>query len=261
MRPAIRLLAQVSKPGPQFLEPGAPTGLTGLFTHSSPRSTLLYLYSSTLEKLKQFPEHSVYRQSTEALTRHRLQIIEQTKPAGLEEWQARVKALVDEHPRAFRQLPASQAGASVSTPASSKAATGGTDQAFNIIFKQHGIEGMKTKEWGDEYVARGQSQGAQARRMEDFNFPRSSSEPHVLEAIKQEVEKDQEAARIVIPRIEPEPALTADQIGEVENQLQAGLIEEVISVAEAENELVNVMMECKAYVFPAYAPFLSHPFA
>ncbi|KAG9622147.1 hypothetical protein KCU64_g20939, partial [Aureobasidium melanogenum] len=66
MRASSRLLAQASR----FLTPGAPTGLTGVLTHAAPRSTLLYLYNSTLDKLKQFPEHSVYRQSTEALTKH-----------------------------------------------------------------------------------------------------------------------------------------------------------------------------------------------
>jgi NADH dehydrogenase (ubiquinone) 1 alpha subcomplex subunit 5 len=83
MRPALRLLAAVK---PRLIEPGAPTGLTGLLTHPSPRSTLLYLYSSTLDKLKQVPETSVYRQSTEALTKKRLSIIEAVKPPGYDQW-------------------------------------------------------------------------------------------------------------------------------------------------------------------------------
>ncbi|KAI7524568.1 hypothetical protein KC343_g21369, partial [Hortaea werneckii] len=105
MRPALRLLAVASKPASKFLEPGAPTGITGLFTHSAPRSTLLYLYSSTLEKLQTLPESSVYRQSAEALTRHRMSIIERVKPAGLAEWQTRVAQTVDAHPEAFRKIP------------------------------------------------------------------------------------------------------------------------------------------------------------
>lgn len=85
----MRLLASV-KPE-RFLEAGNPTGLTGLFTHSSPRPTLLYLYSATLEKLKAIPEHSVYRQSTEALTKYRYNIVDSFKPPGYDEWRKRAE--------------------------------------------------------------------------------------------------------------------------------------------------------------------------
>lgn len=96
MRAAARLFASV-KPG-QFLEAGAPTGLTGLVTHPSPRSSLLYHYTSTLDKLKQIPESSVYRQSTEALTKHRLSIVEQSKPAGWDQWQEKIQMQVGDDP-------------------------------------------------------------------------------------------------------------------------------------------------------------------
>uniref|UniRef100_A0A093XS61 NADH-ubiquinone oxidoreductase 29.9 kDa subunit, mitochondrial n=1 Tax=Talaromyces marneffei PM1 TaxID=1077442 RepID=A0A093XS61_TALMA len=99
MRPALRLLANV-KPA-RYLEPFAPTGLTGLVTHPSPRPTLIFLYTQTLEKLKQFPESSAYRQSVEALTRHRLQIVESAKPPGFDEWLQRVKKVVAENPERF----------------------------------------------------------------------------------------------------------------------------------------------------------------
>ena len=98
MRVALRLLAEVK---PKFLEPGAPTGITGLLTHSSPRSTLIYVYSQTLDRLKQIPEHSVYRQSTEALTKHRLKIINDIKPAGWDEWAQRAEEKIKQHPDAF----------------------------------------------------------------------------------------------------------------------------------------------------------------
>ena len=100
MKATIRLLAAV-KPG-RYLEAGNPTGLTGLFNHPAPRSTLLYLYGSTLDKLKAFPEHSVYRQSTEALTNHRRAIIESIKPEGYEEWSKRAAEKLEQHPEAFR---------------------------------------------------------------------------------------------------------------------------------------------------------------
>lgn len=98
MRAAIRLLADVK---PKYLEAGAPTGITGLLTHPSPRSTLLSVYSQTLDRLKQFPKHSVYRQSTEALTRHRLNIIGSIKPAGWDEWAERANEKIKQHPKAF----------------------------------------------------------------------------------------------------------------------------------------------------------------
>lgn len=100
MRATLRLFAAV-KPG-RYLEPGNPTGLTGLFNHPAPRSTLLYLYGSTLDKLKAFPEHSVYRQSTEALTKRRMQIIESIKPEGHEEWAKKAAEKVEKYPKAFQ---------------------------------------------------------------------------------------------------------------------------------------------------------------
>lgn len=101
MRAALRLHAAV-KPG-RYLETGTPTGLTGLFTHPSPRSHLLLVYGSTLERLKGLPESSVYRQSTEALTKHRMNIIEQIKPAGYEEWEKRARDTIEKHPDMFTQ--------------------------------------------------------------------------------------------------------------------------------------------------------------
>lgn len=99
MRSTVRLLANV-KPG-RFLEAGTPTGLTGLFTHEAPRSTLIYIYTSTLEKLKALPETSVYRQSAESLTKHRLKIVESVKPPGWEEWAEKAKAKIASNPEVF----------------------------------------------------------------------------------------------------------------------------------------------------------------
>lgn len=102
MRTATRLLASV-KSG-RFLEPGNPTGLTGLITHPTPRSTLIAIYGATLDKLKQIPEHSVYRQSVEAITRHRLNAIESVKPKGYDEWVQRAEEKVRNNPDAFRSF-------------------------------------------------------------------------------------------------------------------------------------------------------------
>ena len=101
MRSTLRLLANVK---PRYLEPFAPTGLTGLFTHPSPRPTLIYLYSTTLQKLQAFPESSAYRQSVEALSRNRLQIIESQKPAGFDAWLERVRKTVGAEPERFAKV-------------------------------------------------------------------------------------------------------------------------------------------------------------
>lgn len=56
---------------------GYPTGLTGLYQHPNPRPALISLYNHTLKVLNQkFPQQSVYRQSVEALTRNRLNVVE-----------------------------------------------------------------------------------------------------------------------------------------------------------------------------------------
>ena len=99
MRTASRLLANV-KPA-RFLEAGNPTGLTGLYTHPAPRSTLLYLYNFTLDKLKAIPEHSIYRQSAERIIQHRMNIVESIKPQGYDEWAERAKKMVEEYPHLF----------------------------------------------------------------------------------------------------------------------------------------------------------------
>lgn len=204
MRPALRLLASVQKAKPsQFLEPGAPTGLAGLLVHSTPRSTLLYVYNNTLEKLKAFPEHSVYRQSTEALTRHRLSVIESVKPAGLEEWQTRTQKIVDAHPEAFRKIP-------ISTPSGEK--------AFNVVWKPEALEGMATAEWDDEYVPK-------------KPFVEGPATEEQKGGLDQALQRDLRAENAKIPRIEPEPALSIDQITEIETQIQAGLLEEIIQVS------------------------------
>lgn len=102
MRSTLRLLANVKSP--RYLEAFTPTGLTGLNTHPSPRPTLIYLYTAILQKLRAFPESSVYRQSTEAITRQRLEIIESTKPPGFEAWLERVRKTVGAEPERFATL-------------------------------------------------------------------------------------------------------------------------------------------------------------
>ena len=102
MRSSLRLLAKV-QPG-RLLESNAPTGITGLLNHPHPRPTLIYTYNQVLSKLQSVPESSVYRQSTEATTRSRLKVVQDTIPAGYEEWQARVQAQIAKDPEAYKQV-------------------------------------------------------------------------------------------------------------------------------------------------------------
>ena len=222
MRQTLRLLASVSHTA-TYLTPAAPTGLTGLLTHATPRSTLLYLYSSTLDRLKSLPESSVYRQSTEALTKHRMRIVENIKPSGLSEWQSRVSDLVDEHPDAFKRVPAIDG------------------DGYNVVYYEPPpTEHNRTTDdrVNAEYKAKPQLEG-----------PRYADE---VSERGGELLRDRVGEEMSALRIEAEPALTSEQVGEVEEKIGAGLIEEVISVAKGERELVETMRESQVYVYPLY---------
>lgn len=233
MRAAVRLLASV-KPG-QALEAGAPTGLTGLLTHPSPRSTLLYHYTNTLDKLKQIPASSVYRQSTEALTKHRLAIVEQSKPSGWDEWQEKIKLQVGEDPSNYKIIESTQ-GSSIMLPN-----------------QQEVDERAKRAEWDGE-------------KFQQFSEGiRSSKErSKIVQQMKGDVDYTPERA-ISQVKFDPEPQYTAEayvtqfhssntirafilivvRIADLESKIGAGLIEEVIQVAEGEHKLVEVMTKAQ----------------
>ncbi|EGN92436.1 Ndufa5, NADH-ubiquinone oxidoreductase subunit [Serpula lacrymans var. lacrymans S7.3] len=52
------------------------TGITGLAVHPNPLPELSQTYQSTLSLLSTLPPTSVYRQSVEALTKHKLNIVQ-----------------------------------------------------------------------------------------------------------------------------------------------------------------------------------------
>ncbi|KAK8866167.1 hypothetical protein IAR55_001318 [Kwoniella newhampshirensis] len=56
----------------------ASTGITGIEVHPDPLPALKSIYSSTLSTLSTLPPTSVYRQATEALTKHRLSVVEKS---------------------------------------------------------------------------------------------------------------------------------------------------------------------------------------
>ncbi|KAF8707753.1 ETC complex I subunit conserved region, partial [Rhizoctonia solani] len=55
------------------------TGIYGVAVHPDPLPVLRKTYESTLSILSQMPSHAVYRQGTEALLKHRLDLIEKSK--------------------------------------------------------------------------------------------------------------------------------------------------------------------------------------
>ncbi|KAJ9635800.1 hypothetical protein H2201_000206 [Coniosporium apollinis] len=219
MRPALRLLAAVKSS--RFLESGAPTGLTGLFTHPSPRSTLMYLYSGTLDKLKAVPEYSVYRQSTEALTRHRLAIIESVKPEGFDQWAARVRKQIEAHPDAFEKH-----GTGVKHSAAGK----------DFVTTRYAEEvDEREEEWDSEPIEAPELEGVRNSVERKGQAEAMQKEPAMAETVAREF------------MLEPEPPLTIEQVNDLENRIGAGLIEEVIQVAEGEYQLVDKMVESKVW--------------
>jgi len=183
MKATTRLFAVVTKKG-NYLNAYTPTGLTGVMTHPAPRPHLMYLYNTTLDKLKQLPESSVYRQSTEALTKHRLQIVESQIPDGLEEWRQRVQKQIDENPQLFGPM-----GHAFKDKAGGKG---------YVISRRLPTKDEGTEEWdGDRAVERGEGPRAPEERLSQAidlgnNRPLSDFQ-------KSDVE------------LEDEPALSAEQ--------------------------------------------------
>ncbi|KAI2780797.1 ETC complex I subunit conserved region-domain-containing protein [Daldinia loculata] len=227
MRRTLRLFAAV-KPA-RYLEAGAPTGLTGLFTHSSPRSTLLYLYTRTLEKLQDVPESSLYRQSVEALTKHRLAIVEAAEPPGHAEWAARARKIAEGNPSRFG---VATAGANQSAEGSFALQVTSGGKLF-VHRSEPAPSDDRYEEWNgerDEGPGSEGLKGAEERGEHEMLFTREPT--------------DSPGAKV---QWEPEPQLTADQIEEIESKIGGGLIEEVLRVAENELKLVDIMQENKVW--------------
>ncbi|KAL9613808.1 MAG: hypothetical protein Q9167_001655 [Letrouitia subvulpina] len=203
---------------PRFLTPHSPTGLTGLFTHPRPRPHLLYLYTTTLSRLALLPPHSIYRQATESLTKHRLEIIRAIKPEGFEEWKKRAEALLEEHPDLLER------------------------KGEEVFQAQMGW----TKRELDDRDVEAEWDGPGSTRP-TFEGPRSLKEGGNQDAITvNEGNPSQETLGSEV-QWEPEPPLEAAQVTEIEEKIGQGLIEEVIQVAEGELKLVETMLEHKVW--------------
>ncbi|KAI1209873.1 ETC complex I subunit conserved region-domain-containing protein [Annulohypoxylon truncatum] len=231
MRSSLRLLAAV-KPGARYLEPGVPTGLTGIWTHVAPRSALLFWYARTLEKLQQFPEASLYRQSVEALTRHRQAVVAAVEPPGHAEWEAKVRQIVESQPD--ESFPVRSTGPPQGGPAAGPATI--LKHRVNDDLFLHEVSRKRVdkryEEWDGEADEGPGSEGLKGPE-DRQDFEKIFREPR---------ERPGEG----VPW-ESEPQLTADQIEEIENKLGSGLIEEVIKLAENECKLVDIMYENKVW--------------
>lgn len=193
MRATLRLFAAV-RPAARYLEAGTPTGLTGLTTHASPRSTLLYLYTSTLDKLKAVPEHSVYRQSVEALTKHRMALVESEVPVGYAEWANKAAKLLSEHPEQFNVA----AGSSVSGARAIKIERGG--QAF-VVHQIPVEEDMRYQEWDGELDEGPELEGSRtAGEKEDLRHIFERRDISDVEQVEWEHEPQLTADQWVLPR-------------------------------------------------------------
>lgn len=166
MRPTFRILSR-------YLEPGTPTGLAGLWTHSSPRSTLLYLYGSTLNKLQSIPDKSLYRQSVEAVTKHRMALVEKIVPSGYNEWAAKAKELISKNPEQFRVASGRVDG--------SEARTAKFGDRVFVIGSKHEAGDIRYEEWDGEADEGGELEGIRTpaeRRDQVIWAERKSLEDH-----------------------------------------------------------------------------------
>ncbi|KAI9639956.1 hypothetical protein NHQ30_011686 [Ciborinia camelliae] len=223
MRRTLRQFAAI-KPA-RYLEPNTPTGLTGLLTHPSPRAALLYIYSSTLDKLQQFPSTSLYRQSTEALTNHRFKIVESVVPTGYEEWVAKAKETMAAHPEVF------------TTP------EGGIhfDEGRNVKLNVGGKVFVQSK--NDKEVDWSREEWDGEVGSAELEGVRSTQERKGQSVLGKERPGEDEKQIVW----ENEPALNVEQIEEIENKIGAGLIEEVIQVAKGELTLIDILLKAKVW--------------
>lgn len=183
MRPTTRLLFASVKSAGKYLEPNTPTGLTGLTTHPRPRPALIYTYRKTLQRLAQLPANSVYRQSVEALTKSRLNVVESTIPEGYDQWLARVTKQIEASPAAYNKLKNSDGSLS-----------------SEKIYREKGISWDGEFKRGDQ-LPEGANTASQAE-----------TKARMVQAEMQKV--DREEAEGILPTVEdlePEPPLTAEQ--------------------------------------------------
>lgn len=224
MRTAQRLYAALASSSSNYLTPHTPTGLTGILTHPFPRPALIYIYSSTLDKLSRLPKDSVYRQSTEALTRHRLNIIESEVPPGFTEWQNKIES---------ETLPKLESGEIKALGDLKHLRVQNRPYLFHQYVPSQRDD--REVEWNGE-----RDVGERGEGTRDAKFRAMQAQQEGGQIMEEQLRGE---------AIENEPPLTRDQVGALEEKLGSGLIEEVIEVARREHDLVDIMLENKVYVW------------
>lgn len=230
----------------RFLEPGAPTGLTGLFANPSPRSTLLYLYSSTLDRLRAVPETSLYRQSVEAVTKHRMSLVESVKPAGYDEWLAKARQILEKHPEHFKETAHKTADGSL-------AAGLERNGKFFVLRQTQSDVDSRYKEWDGEEDEGPEKEGSRTveERQDQALLSRNPFEGDGIEWTDEpKLTIDQYVWPTTGVKVLSSAGVLANanfyRVEELENKIGAGLIEEVIQVAEGELGLIDTIVQSKA---------------
>ena len=220
-----------------YIHPFTPTGITGILSHPCPRPTLISIYSTTLTLLQSLPLTSLYRISTTNITAHRLSLVSSTLPPDFQTYHTthikpHLPTLLSSAKKAGwpeQKLTAAIAAAQVraqfkslldAVPETGEGIDLDSLNYLNTVFK------------------------AQESALADAVDP--AAVPVVATDLGQH-QQPQQVGTVEIPDVPPEPQLTAQQIVELEEKLEAGLIEEVITQGLDEMKLVKAMMEYKPW--------------
>lgn len=222
MRPTHRLLTA-------RLIPFAPTGLTGVLTHPNPRPTLIALYNHTLTLLSQLPAHSVYRQSTENLTRHRLNLVEAVKPAEYEAYKQELEAAKERAGVKDRKDSAFELGLVVTQ----------TRSILEELVRESSDKMIR------DYFAT--ETGRWSFRPMPSPTPPLKEKPAEAPPNSALFEPESSEEGLLSPLLPVEPQLTEEQVSELEAKFGGGLIEEVIDQGWAELNLVGDMEDSKVW--------------
>lgn len=235
MRASLRLLT-ARLPG--FM----PTGVTGILTHPAPRPTLIALYNHTLSLLAQMPPHSIYRQSTENLTKARLEAVRAAVPEGYSAWEEYCRK---------NNLPTGEADIKTVGAYMRKILSDEVNVNPNEGVKLYVEEQLKhwsAIPWPKEYINTVDNYPKQMKEILDANkAPRIAGTTD--EAAKQYGQEVELAEKEPVDEwvIQLEPDISAEQVQEIEQKIGEGLLEEVVEQAWAESRCAQAMLEDKVW--------------
>jgi NADH dehydrogenase (ubiquinone) 1 alpha subcomplex subunit 5 len=104
-----------------------------------------------LSRLQNIPESSLYRQSVEAVTKHRMSLVEAQTPPGYDEWAVKAKQLVGKSSEQFRVNSGRIDGSEARTVKLG-------DRVF-IIGQRHQAGDIRHEEWDGEEDEGGELEG------------------------------------------------------------------------------------------------------